>query len=166
MTIDKNAFDGPAVAAALKSCGVSHVVWVPDSLIGTWEGALAAEPALQLVRACREGEALGIAAGLWLGGQQPLVCIQCTGLFEAGDALRNLIHDLHLPLFLFIGVRGYYAHQQGKTGDTCPLFTEPIMRAWQVPYVVFDRRHTPADLAAEYQKAREARRAGAVLWAE
>src|SRR4051812_46296432 len=119
-------FDGPAVVAALKSCGITHVVWVPDSLIGTWEAALVAEPSLQLIRACREGEALGIAAGLLLGGKRPIVFIQCTGLFEAGDALRNLIHDLRLPLFLFVGVRSYYAHQQGKTSDTCPVFTEPI----------------------------------------
>jgi len=161
-----SSFDGPAVVAALKSCGITHVVWVPDSHIGTWEAALLAEPALQLVRVCREGEAIGVAAGLLLGGKKPIIAIQCTGLFEAGDSLRNFIHDLRLPLFLIIGLRSYYAHQQGKTGDTCPVFTEPILRAWQVPYVLFDREKTPADLAAEYRKAQAEKRAGAVLWAE
>ena len=98
-----STFDGPAVVSALKRCGVTHVVWVPDSSIGTWEPALLAEPSLTLLRACREGEAIGIAAGLLLGGKRPLVAIQCTGLFEAGDALRNVVHDLRLPLFLFVG---------------------------------------------------------------
>lgn len=164
--MDMATFDGPAVVSALKSCGVTHVVWVPDSSIGTWEAALVAEPSLTLIRACREGEALGIAAGLLLGGKRPIVFIQCTGLFEAGDALRNLIHDLRLPLFLLIGLRGFYAHKQGKTADTCPVFTEPILKAWQLPYVLFERHHTPNDLAAEYQKAAAEQRPGAVLWAE
>jgi sulfopyruvate decarboxylase TPP-binding subunit len=158
--------DGPLVAAAFKDCGVTHVVWIPDSELGTWEPALTAEPALQLIRVCREGEAMAVAAGLLLGGKRPVVLIQCTGLFEAGDALRNVVHDLKLPLFLVVGLRGYYAHQQGKTADTCPVFAEPIVRAWQVPYVILDRRHTAADLAAAYRQARGENRAGAVLLAE
>src|SRR5436189_3844367 len=80
--------DGPSVVAALKECGVTHVIWVPDSEVGTWEPALTGPDGLPLVRVCREGEAFGVAAGLYLGGKWPVVIIQCTGLFEAGDALR------------------------------------------------------------------------------
>jgi sulfopyruvate decarboxylase subunit alpha len=158
--------DGPSVVAALKECGVTHVVWVPDSETGTWEAALARDPDIRLIRVCREGEAFAVAAGLHLGGKQPLIVIQCTGLFEAGDALRNVLHDLKLPLFLVVGVRSWYAHQEGKSVDTCPLFTEPILQAWKVPYVLLDKRHTAQDLAAAYRQARAENRAGAVLIAE
>ena len=96
--------DGPSVVAALKSCGVTHVIWIPDSELGTWEPALLAEPALRLIRVCREGEAMTVAAGLLLGGKKPIVLVQCTGLFEAGDALRNVVHDLKLLLFLSLFV--------------------------------------------------------------
>jgi sulfopyruvate decarboxylase subunit alpha len=158
--------DGPSVAAALCECGITHVVWIPDSEIGTWEPALTRTPQLTLLRVCREGEAFGLAAGLWLGGKKPIILIQCTGLFEAGDALRNVIHDLKLPLFFLVGVRSYYAHQKGATADTCPVFTEPILRAWQIPYTLLDRRHSAADLAAAYRQAQAENRAGAVLLAE
>jgi sulfopyruvate decarboxylase TPP-binding subunit len=158
--------DGPSVVAALKDSGVTHVIWIPDSEIGTWEPALRAEKSLELVRVCREGEAMAIAAGLLLGGKKPVVLIQCTGLFEAGDALRNVVHDMKLPLFLVVGLRSYYAAQQGKTTDTCPIFTEPILRAWQIPYVLLDRRHSAADLAGAYRTAQAEKRAGAVLVAE
>ena len=158
--------DGPSVVSALRSCGITHVVWIPDSELGLWESALVAEPGLQMIRACREGEALAIAAGLWLGGQNPIVIIQCTGFFEAGDALRNLIHEMKLPLFLVIGVRSWHAHQEGKTTDTCPVFTEPIILAWRLPYTILDKRHSAADLAAAYRQARAENRAGAVLLAE
>jgi sulfopyruvate decarboxylase subunit alpha len=159
--------DGPSVAAALKECGITHVIWVPDTAIGTWESAILATPGLTLLRVCREGEAFGLAAGLWLGGKKPIVLLQCTGLFEAGDSLRNVIHDLKLPIFFLAGIRNYYAHLEGTTADTCPVFTEPIMKAWNIPYKVLDgRHHSAADLAAEYKAAQAAKRAGAVLLAE
>jgi sulfopyruvate decarboxylase TPP-binding subunit len=158
--------DGPSVAAALKRCGVTHVVWIPDSELGTWEAALTSTDELTLIRVCREGEAFAVAAGLHLGGKKPVVMIQCTGLFEAGDALRNVLHDMKLPLFFVVGVRSYYAHQQGATADSCPVFAEPIMRAWQIPYAVLDNRHTADDLAAAYQESQSKQRAAAVLIAE
>lgn len=159
-------FDGPSVAAALTSCGVTHVVWVPDSVLGCWDATLSTDPALSLIRVCREGEAIAVAAGLHIGGKRPLVIMQCTGLFEAGDSLRNFIHDLKLPLFLLIGVRSYFAHQAGQSADTCPVFTEPILQAWKLPYVVLDHKHGPADLATAYRQAQAERRAGAALLAE
>jgi sulfopyruvate decarboxylase TPP-binding subunit len=158
--------DGPSVAAALVDCGITHVIWIPDSEIGTWEPALVARTELSLLRVCREGEAFALAAGLWLGGKKPIVLLQCTGLFEAGDALRNTVHDMKLPLFFLVGVRSYYAHQQGTTSDSCPVFTEPILTAWKIPYTLLDRRHGAADLAAVYRQAQAEQRAGAVLLAE
>lgn len=158
--------DGPSVIAALKDCGVTHVVWLPDSELGTWEPAITGPKGLPLIRVCREGEAITVAAGLMLGGQKPVVVIQCTGLFEAGDALRNVVHDLKLPLFLIVGVRNWYAHQEGKSGDSCPVFTEPILQAWRIPYVLLDRRHSSADLAQNYREAQAEHRAAAVLIAE
>lgn len=158
--------DGPSVVAALKRCGITHVIWVPDTELGAWEPALSTAKDLTLVRVCREGEAFTVAAGLYLGGKKPIVLVQCTGFFEAGDALRNVLHDMKLPLFFVVGVRSYYLHQQGATADSCPVFTEPIVKAWQVPYVVLDRNNTADDLAKAYLDAQAQRRAGAVLLAE
>lgn len=158
--------DGPSLVAALKSCGITHVIWIPDTELGAWEPALSAADGISLVRVCREGEAFAVAAGLHLGGKKPIVLIQCTGLFEAGDALRNVLHDMKLPLFFVVGVRSYYAHQQGTTADTCPVFAEPILRAWQISYVVLDDRHSAQDLADAYRQAHVENRAGAVVLAE
>ena len=159
-------FDGPAVAAALKSCGVTHVLWVPDSELGQWESALVSDPALRLIRVCREGEAIAIAGGLCLGGKKPVVMLQCTGLFEAGDALRNFVHDLRLPLFFVIGVRSWRQHQKGQTTDTCPQFTLPILDAWRLSYSWLEEKHTAADLAERYRQSQAEGRAAAVLLPE
>ena len=128
--------DPAAAVGHVAAAGFSHVVWIPDSAVGPWEAALASSPKLTLVRPCREGEAIGVAAGLMLGRARPVVVIQCTGLFEAGDALRNVVHDLGLPLKLIVGVRSYRAYSAGQSKDNCPAFTEPILKAWQVPYML------------------------------
>jgi len=158
--------DGPAVVSAFRTCGVTDVVWIPDTFLGTWEAALETAPDLRLIRVCREGEALAVGAGLLLGGRQPVVIVQCTGFFEAGDALRNLVHDLELPLFLIIGLRGQLDAMKGKHDDTCPQFSEPIVKAWRLPYVLLDDKATGADLVTAFQQARAEKRPGAVLVAE
>jgi sulfopyruvate decarboxylase TPP-binding subunit len=156
-------WDGPAVLAALRDCGITHVIWVPDSTLGQWEPALSQAADLRLIRVCREGEAMAVAAGLMLGGKRPVVMIQCTGLFEAGDSLRNVVHDLKLPLFLVVGVRSYFPHQLGASTDSCPVFTEPILQAWRLPYVLLQKGQGADALAAAYRQAQQERRAGAVL---
>src|SRR5438128_7100418 len=98
-------FTGPGIEAVFAELGITHIVWVPDTTIGPWEAALEASSRLRLIRVCREGEAWPLAAGLHLGGQTPLVVMQSTGLFESGDALRNVHFDLKLPLWALIGVR-------------------------------------------------------------
>src|SRR5450755_4033131 len=94
--------DGPSITAALKRCGITHVVWIPDSELGTWDAALSADPALSLLRVCREGEAFTLAAGLSLGGKRPIVMVRGTGLFEAADPWRKVIHDMKRPLFSWL----------------------------------------------------------------
>ncbi len=159
-------FEGVAVAQAFRDGGITDVVWLPDSELGRWDQALASCPGLRLIRVCREGEAFAVAAGLWLGGRRPIVVMQCTGLFEAGDALRNFIHDLGIPLFLIIGLRGWYAHQQQRGSDTCPRFAEPILRAWQIPFQLLTDQHTLDDLLAAYRAGQAKNQAAAVLLAE
>src|SRR5207244_6239936 len=121
--------DGSSVVTAFKECVITHIVWLPDSELGTWEQALTSDADLALIRVCREGEAMAVAAGLILGGRRPVIAIQCTGLFEAGDSLRNIIHDMKLPIFMIVGLSSYNAYQQKKTNDTYPIFAEQIILA-------------------------------------
>ncbi len=154
-------FDGFQVAGSLAAAGATDVIWIPDSELGLWEAGLAKH--LRLLRVCREGEAMVLAAGLMLGGRKPVVIIQCTGLFEAGDSLRNVIHDLKLPLFLMIGVRSYFAHQRGVGRDTCPIFTEPILQAWRIPYRILSQERGLDEMTSAYRETQTGAKAGAVL---
>ena len=143
------------------------MVWIPDSLLGTWEPALLQSKSLRLIRACREGEAIAIAGGLLLGGAKPIVIIQCTGLFEAGDALRNIVHDLKLPLTMIVGVRNLIAYEKGQSGDTCPAFTEAIVNAWKLPFVLVDpNQANEHEVVTPLRDWQQSNQAGMVLIAE
>lgn len=155
-------FSGEQIVAALLELSVTHVVWIPDSDLGTWEAALEASP-IHLVRVCREGEAWPLAAGLLLGGQRPLVVMQITGFFESGDALRNVVHDMQLPLFAIIGARNWL---KATSTDSAKAFARPVIDAWQVDYVTLESASERNLLAQHYAYCQQLGRAGAVLLAE
>jgi sulfopyruvate decarboxylase TPP-binding subunit len=158
-------FTGEQISELLEQLGITHVVTVPDSTVGQWQDAIESRGFTRVVRVCREGEAWQVAAGLTLGGARPIVLIQCTGLFESGDALRNALHDWKLPIFSVIGYRSYL-NQSTLPGDTCLVFTEPVLDAWQIDYqLITDPAQFPA-LAEHFKACESAGRAGAILVAE
>jgi len=144
--------------------GRTHVVTVPDSTIGPWNPAIAAA-GIRVVQVCREGEAWGVATGLALGGQRPLVMIQCTGFFESGDALRNALHDWKLPIPCLIGYRSYL-NQDTLPGDTCLTFTEPVADAWRLGAMLITGRDGLALAEAHLAECLANDRPAAVIVAE
>lgn len=157
---------GAEFVQILRRCRFTHVVWIPDSELGVWDGALSTAGDVRLIRPTREGEAIVLAAGLYLGGARPLIAMQCTGFFEAGDAFRNVVHDLKLPLVFVIGLRSYHAHRQGRSADTCPKFTEPILNAWGLPHILLERGYTATEMEHHLRQFLDRRAAGALVIAE
>ena len=158
-------FTGDQIAAVLDDMGVTHVVTVPDSTIGQWQAGIEQRGRTRLVRVCREGEAWEVAAGLELGGATPLVMIQCTGMFESGDAIRNVVHDWKLPIFSIIGYRSYL-NQDTLPGDTCLVFTEPVLDAWKIDYKLLTQPSQLGTIASHFAECRAGKRAGAIVVAE
>lgn len=156
-------FSAEQVADTLVGLGITHVVWLPDSALGLWERALDRPGVLELVHVCREGEAWAIAAGLHLGGCRPLVMIQNTGLFESGDALRNVLFDLKLPIMALVGYRSYLVPD---STDSARRFTEPILDAWGLDYMVVRSPDELGKMADHFRACRDAGRPGVALVAE
>ena len=156
-------FTGPEIEAVFAELGITHVVWVPDTTLGPWEESLANSSRLRLVRVCREGEAWPLAAGLYLGGQSPLVVIQTTGLFESGDALRNVLFDLKLPIYSLIGVRNWLVP---TSRDSAKTFAEPILRAWNLDCQWIAAPADKPKLAEHFRRCKSACVPGVALLAE
>ena len=129
-----------AVLGELERSGVTHIVWLPDSETGFMYQAMI-RSSFTVVPVCREGESFAIAAGLIMGGKKPAVLIQSTGFFESGDSIRGMCLDLHLPLLLMLGYRGYFG--PGKpSNDSAARMLEPMLKTWGIPFHIL---HSDAD---------------------
>jgi len=161
------------VVHALVKAGITHVVGIPDNTSGPLFDAVAAHRALMLVTVTREGEAIALATGLWLGGASPLVVIQNTGLLESGDALRGTAVRMAAPVPLLVTGRGYgkmvlaglEPGPRAEMGvltrhdvDSTALLTEPTLDAWSIP---FERCEGEAEPARTIERwVRRTRRGG------
>ena len=150
-----------SVVAELKKNNISHVVWLPDSETNFMFQLLTNEPTLDLVPVCREGETMAIAAGLWVGGKRPIVLIQNTGIFEAGDSIRGLGLDVNQPLVMLVGYRGWSRH--GLTKDSAARFIEHILHAWGITYYLIETDEDADRISSAFQEAEETRRPVACL---
>lgn len=144
-----------ALLDALVAEGVTHLVGLPDSISAALVDLALARGEPAFVPVTREGEAFGVASGLWLGGASPVVLIQNTGLLESGDALRGTTVRMGVPLLVVVTWRG-----QGRMGvyvrgaprsvgppsrselvdpdlDSAALLTRPTLEAWGIPHRVY-----------------------------
>ncbi len=161
--LSREMYTGHEIVETASQLGVTHLIWVPDKSIGTWEPELEAATELRLVRVCREGEAWPLAAGLLLGGARPWVAMQTTGFFESGDAMRNVVYDLKLPVFAIIGARNWLTND---SDDSAKRFAEPVLQAWGIDYRIIESPEQKPLLGEHYEACRESAIAGAVLLAE
>ncbi|MBP90325.1 MAG: hypothetical protein CMJ64_27075 [Planctomycetaceae bacterium] len=156
-------FTGRQIVSTLEQLRVSHVIWVPDSTFGTWEADLESSDQLELIRVCREGEAWPLAAGLQVGGKSPVIMMQTTGMFESGDAMRNVLFDLQVPLFAIIGVRNWLI---AESPDSARRFAEPVIDAWSLNHVWIAKESDKPKLSEHFTACQQAKQAGVVLMAE
>src|SRR5947208_6557521 len=161
MAVSNATLQAATVLDELGSCGVTHIVWLPDSETGYMYEAMQASQ-IALVPVCREGESMAIAAGLIMGGKRPVVLIQSTGLYESGDSVRGLCLDLELPLLLMIGYRGY-AGQGRPPADSAARYLEPVLDAWGIPHHVVDSDAACRHISDAYERAQDAGHPVAVL---
>jgi len=157
--------------------GVTDVVALPDNSSAALLLLLRESSDIRLLSVTREGEAFALAAGLWMGGRNPLVLIQNTGLLESGDSLRGTLLRMQIPVVCLITYRGYAklaswsgpppepnAEILGRPDlDSVAVMTEPTLRAWGMP---FDFLHTDDDvtkISAAFTQAQQRSAPVAVL---
>ncbi len=161
MTTQEVVLHPASVIAELKKNNISHVVWLPDSETNFMYQLLTNEPTLDLVPVCREGETMAIAAGLWVGGKRPIVLIQNTGIFEAGDSIRGLGLDVNQPLVMLVGYRGWSRH--GLTTDSAARFIEHILHAWGISYYLIETDDDADRISLAIEEAERTSKPVAVL---
>ncbi len=95
-----------ALVGGLKATGIRYVTHVPDTPLGHLLRLMEADPEFDVTAATREEEAVGIAAGIALGGGRPVAMMQTSGLGNALNGLASLAVPYQVPLLLIVSQRG------------------------------------------------------------
>lgn len=161
MAVQETRLTGKKVLDELKKCGITHIVWLADSETQFMYEAMMSQNEITLVPICREGEATAIAAGLILGGKKPVVLHQNAGLYESGDSIRLLALELHLPVLMMIGYRGW--KRDSPMTDSAGIFLEPTLDAWGIKHYLVESDEDLERISIAYKEAQETNKPVAIL---
>lgn len=161
MAIGGTSLKAKRIVEELKRCGITHVVWLPDTEARFMYDTLTKEKDIKLVQVCREGESMAIALGLYVGGKEPCVLIQNTGFLESGDSIRGLVLDVHFPLLIIIGYRGW--RRDAPITDSAAIYIEPVLNAWGIKHYLVETDADAHRISIAHKEAHETRKPVAVL---
>ncbi len=145
-----------AILDELRRLQVTHVINVPDTHQRTLLAELARQSEIKLLTACTEDEAIAINAGLWIGGQRPVLSIQQVGLLAAMNNVKGLSMDARIPTCMLVG---YYGRDvtlpaRANRGNGVRLI-EPTLEAWGVKYFPVEGPEDIGAIAAAYHHSLE-----------
>ena len=138
----------------LEQHGYNFFTGVPCSLFAGVTRILDAEPRYGYVSAVREDSAIGIAAGAYLGGRQPVVFMQNSGLGVSMNALVSLNQIYDIPALLVVSWRG----QGGRDAPehlVMGAVMEDFFRLLRMPFVPLAAPTLDEDVAALTRVMRE-----------
>lgn len=98
---------GTEIIDALKAAQTEYVCALPD--IWTSHGLLwplSKDPALKLIRLCKEDEGVSICTGLSYANRRATLLMQYTGFLDSVNAVRAIAVNYAVPVCMLIGLLG------------------------------------------------------------
>jgi sulfopyruvate decarboxylase subunit alpha len=149
---------------AIRDLGVTHVLTVPDTHQKTLLASLMADPKLTTLTLSTEDEAIGVNAGLWIGGVEALVLIQNVGFFASMNGVRGVCQDMRIPTLLLVGQYARDVQVPVEENEASGVrLIEPLMRSLEIPYYVIDGPEDIGVLRQAYDRSRAERGPAVVL---
>lgn len=90
----------------LKAHGYNFFTGVACSYLTELINLISADSEVTYIAATNEGDAVGIAAGAYLGGNKPVVFMQNSGLGNAVNPITSLLDTFQIPILFLITHRG------------------------------------------------------------
>jgi sulfopyruvate decarboxylase TPP-binding subunit len=133
-----------AIIAELDRLGITHVVCIPDSFQKTVIAKLMEREHPHFFMVATEDEAMGVNAGLYAGGQNPMLLIQNNGIFASINTIKAICLDAKVPTFIFVGqFQRDVTKPVEENSSRAVRMLEPTLATWGVPYL---RLEGPDDL--------------------
>jgi sulfopyruvate decarboxylase subunit alpha len=143
---------------AIKDLGITHILTVPDTHQKSLLASLMADESLTTLTLSTEDEALGVNAGLWIGGVDALVVIQNVGFFASMNGVRGVCMDMHVPTCMLVGqyARDVTVPVEDNAASGVRLI-EPLIKSMDIPYYVIDGPEDVGALRQAYERSRAER---------
>jgi sulfopyruvate decarboxylase TPP-binding subunit len=136
----------------LRKLGITHVINVPDTHQRTLLAELSRQSDIRLVTACTEDEAIAINAGLWIGGQRPVLSIQQVGLLAALNNVKGIAMDARIPTCMLVGYFGRDVNRPARDNPaTAVRLIEPTLDTWGVAYFPLEQPEDVRVIADAYR---------------
>jgi sulfopyruvate decarboxylase TPP-binding subunit len=146
--------EAAAIAAEVDKLGITHVICIPDSFQRTIIARWADGDSPKLVRACTEDEGVGINAGLYMGGQNPMMCIQNNGIFASINTLKAIALDAKVPTLMMVGqFQRDVTKRIEDNRSRAVRMLEPTLETWGIPFWRLEGPDDIGVIAEAYSRA-------------
>ena len=89
-----------------KDCGFTTYAGVPCSFLKSFINYINDSSEIDYIPAANEGDAIAIAAGVYLGGEYSVVMLQNSGLGNAINPITSLLQTFDIPVLIVVTLRG------------------------------------------------------------
>lgn len=145
---------------ALKEAGINFVTYLPETRLSQIVPLIRDHPAMELIPASSEQEAVTIAAGATLGGKQAAVYMENTGVYVSSYSLLVTGKQLGVPILLVIGYLGGVPDQRNSfLYATIGKHTVPVLEALGIEYQIIEDGHKLENKIDDGVRAANAQRA-------
>jgi sulfopyruvate decarboxylase TPP-binding subunit len=144
------------IVAELLKLRITHGIIVPDTHQRTLLAELSRQSQIRMITACTEDEAIAINAGLWIGGQRPILSIQHVGLLAAMNNVKGIAMDGRIPTCMLVG---YFARDLTRSArenaSNAVRLIEPTLDTWGVAYFPIEGPEELPAIARAYRHSEE-----------
>ena len=124
---------------SLKEAGINFMTYLPETRLSQIVPLIRDDPAMELIAAASEQEAVTIAAGATLGGKQTAVYMENTGIYVSSYSLLAVGKQLGVPLLLIVGFLGGIADRRNSfLYATIGNRTIPLLQGLGIEYLLLE----------------------------
>jgi sulfopyruvate decarboxylase subunit alpha len=142
------------IYSALREAGIDFFVYLPDSANYLIQRLAAADTQITSVSVTREDEGIAIAMAAFMGGRNPVLIMEASGLGLCPLALANLAHEQHMAALILYSHN--FALGEVRDSHSCTRWVaDPLLGALNIPNIVLmDAKDAPALIKRAWQTVR------------
>jgi len=162
---DKQEEATSLIVEQLVQSEIKLVASLPDDWIAPLIHAIGKDERFKHVHVNREESAIGLCSGAHCGGIPSLALMGASGLMTCVYAITKINYSYHIPLFIFVTLRGVI-------GDPRPhhisngLYLTRLLDSISLPFLLIEERKTIECIPAAFKHCQAMNRSEVMIFTE